>query len=53
MHVRRGSRRAHCSSPCRQADYRRRRTLATQALDENRIIYRDELYWLTRPDALR
>ncbi len=48
MHIRRCSRRINCSSPCRQADYRRRRALSTQALTQGRVLYRDDLYWLTR-----
>jgi hypothetical protein len=48
MNIRRRSRRTHCSSPCRQADYRRRSALAAAALTDGRVVYRDELYWLTR-----
>lgn len=51
MWLRAGSCRAHCSSPCRQADYRRRREADTAALREGRVLYRDELYWLTKPEA--
>lgn len=51
MWLRPGSRRTHCSRPCRQSDYRRRRDLAAAALNEGQVLYRDELYWLTRQEA--
>lgn len=49
MWVRQHSRRSHCSGPCRQAYYRRRRVVSASALAVGRVLYRDELYWLTRP----
>jgi hypothetical protein len=52
MWLRRGSRRSHCSSPCRQADYRRRRDLSASAIREGRVLYRDDLYWMTRPNPV-
>ena len=52
MWVRTRSRRTHCNNPCRQADYRRRRAVASAALADGRVLYRDELYWLTRAEAV-
>jgi hypothetical protein len=47
------SRRAHCSDQCRQRDYRRRRDLHDRVLQaDDRVLYRDDLYWHTRPEAI-
>lgn len=43
------ARRTHCTGGCRQADYRRRRDLNAAALRTGQVIYRDDLYHLTRP----
>ncbi|MDQ3476616.1 MAG: hypothetical protein M3492_09890 [Actinomycetota bacterium] len=44
----RGGRRTHCSSRCRHVDFKRRENLAAEALAEGRVLYRDDLYWLSR-----
>lgn len=45
----RGGRRTHCSDYCRHVDFKRRQTLAAEALAEGRVLYRDDLYHLTGP----
>lgn len=46
----RGGRRRHCSDRCRYVDFKRRQALSAAALAQGRVIYRDELYHLTRPE---
>lgn len=49
MLIRAKSRRTHCSPRCRQHDYRHRGALAATALADGKVLYRDDLYHLTKP----
>jgi hypothetical protein len=46
----RGGRRTHCSDRCRHVDFKRRQAVMAEALARGVVVYRDESYWLTRPD---